>query len=114
MSYTFFLFLKLVDAYYPNFIVDEEDVPYDVQYSKYSDLHYEFMNSKFNNNNKSAYECIEEFIIDRQTSASVKIEPNSQKQDLLVGLENIISRIKSNEATRLWIDEDVLRCDIIL
>ena len=72
MSYSFYLFSKLFDAFYGNnrFI---KDCPYDYLYEEVLGMYENYVKSEYNDEFKGEYECIVNYLNDHQPTIKAEL-----------------------------------------
>jgi len=67
MNYSSYLFNSLLSCHNKSF----DRLPYDLQYHAHTDLHKEFECSEFNVDTKSEYDCMNEFLENKNVSTII-------------------------------------------
>jgi hypothetical protein len=95
LNYDFFLFCEL--ARYKRKDLLEE--PYDVQFDTFVELYNEFVNGRYNDVNKSTYDCICLFLNHKKKESFISEVQSILNDDILsiVEIEKIIHQYKNNQ-----------------
>jgi hypothetical protein len=95
LNYDFFLFCEL--ARYKRKDLLEE--PYDVQFPEFVELYNEYVNSRYNDANKSTYDCICIFLNHKKKQKFISEVQEILNNDILyiVEIEKVIHQYKNNQ-----------------